>query len=161
MKSFLRHGLIIIVSLSVLVLAPLYFTGFFAGKSDVDAVASATMIIEQPSGDYVVMINPKLHSDAENLATWKKFFEGQEIDFLFEDISCVVADIDLSGLEIARSFQSRLPENQMSVRTEDITLMLSKAMADRYDIIIMSKEIFDAYKADYGMTESIILEEEN
>lgn len=155
------HILIIIVALFLLVGLPLYFTGFFDGDYGVDSVSSATMIIDKPSGSYVVMINPDFHPDKDKLATWRKFFSGEEIDFLFEDISCVVADVDTAGLDIAKSFQSRLPENQMTVRIEDITLMLSKAMIDKYDVIILSKEIFDAYKADYGMENSIILEEQN
>ena len=161
MNKYLRHVLIITIAIVILVVLPLYSTGFFSGDYGVDAIASATIIIEQPSGDYVVMINPDLHLDEEKLDTWKSFFSGQEIDFLFEDISCTVADIDADGIEIAKSFQSRLPENQMTVRTEDITLMLSKAMADKYDVIILSKEIFDAYKADYGMDNSIMLEGHN
>ena len=161
MKKYLYHGLIIVISLLVLVIAPLYLAGFFSGDYGVDAIASATVVIEQPSGAYVVMINPALHSDKEALDTWKKFFSGQEIDFFVEDISCTVADVDTSGLEIAKSFQSRLPENQMKLRTEDTTLMLSKAMAGRYDVLILSKEIFDTYRADYGMADAIILEGQN
>lgn len=154
------HVLIIVVALVLLVGLPLYLTGFFDEDIGVDAISSATMIIDQPTGAYVVIINPDFHPDKDKLATWRKFFAGEEIDFIFEDISCVVANIDESGLEIAKSFQSRLPENQMTIRTEDITLMLSKAMTDRYDVIILSKEIFDAYKADYGMENAVILEEQ-
>jgi hypothetical protein len=42
---------------------------------------------------------------------------------------------------------SRLPENQMKIKTEDGTLMLSKAEYGRFDIIIMSEEFASAYGA--------------
>ena len=160
--KIVRHVLIVTISLLVLLGIPVYFTGYFQRKlSGVDAVSAATVIVDAPSGAYVVLINPSLHQNTENLSVWESFFAGEEIDFLFEDISCVVADIDTSAYEIARSFQSRLPENQMTIRKEDITLMLSKAMNDKYDVVLMSKEIFDVYKADYGMDDSVIIEGEN
>lgn len=143
--NFIRHAGTVITALLLLVGVPVFRTGYFQNKlSGVDAVSSATMIIEQPSGAYVVMINRDLHRDAGNLATWEAFFRGEEIGFLFEDISCVVADTDAAGLELAKSFQSRLPENQMTLRLEDSTLMLSKAQHGRFDVILMSKEMYDA-----------------
>mgnify|MGYP007069910982 CR=1 FL=1 len=105
------------------------------------------MVIDQPSGAYVVWINSGKHTNIDNLNTWKSFFSGEEIGFLFEDISCTVAGTDTAGLEIAKSFQSRLPENQMTLRTEDVTLMLSKAVDGRFDIILMSKEFYDGCHA--------------
>ena len=145
-----RHVLIIAVSLLVLVGLPLYRTGALArifGGQGPDALTAATVTIEQPSGAYVVLINQEIHQDTEKLAVWKRFFSGQEIDYIFEDISCVVADSDAAGLELARSFQSRLPENQMRLRTEDTTLMLSKAKYGRFDVMLFSKEVYDTHNA--------------
>ena len=42
---------------------------------------------------------------------------------------------------------TRLPENQMVLKTEDPTLMLSKAEHGKFDVIVISKEIADIYKA--------------
>ena len=66
---------------------------------------------------------------------------------LFEDISCLVMDTDAAGLEIAKSLQSRLPENQMKLRTENATLLLSKAKYGEFDMILVSREAYDAYGA--------------
>ena len=145
MKIF-RHVMIIIGVVLLLVGVPLYCCDFFPGSSGgVDAVSTASVVIEQPSGAYVVWINEDKHTDKDNLKIWKQFFSGEEIDFLFEDISCTVPDGDTTARELAASFASRLPENQMTVKTEDRTLMLSKAVEGRFDIIIMSKEVYEAY----------------
>ena len=121
---------------------------FRARITGTDAVSSASVIVEQPSGEYLVYINLDRHTDQENLALWYDFFEGREITYLFEDISCGTASGDTGGHTCAESFRSRLPENQMQVRTEDPVLLLSKAEHGRFDIIILSKETADAYAAD-------------
>ncbi len=146
--KILRHILIVAAAVLLLVGFPVIASGyparFFSG---VDAVASATVMIDQPSGGYVVLINRNRHPDEDNLAVWEDYFSGKEIGFLFEDIHCMVGDSDPAGLELARSFQSRLPENQMALRTEDLTLMLSKAHSGGFDVILMSEEAFDAWNA--------------
>ena len=76
------------------------------------------------------------------------FFEGKEISYLFEDITCMVAKGDALGLEAAQSLQSRLPENQMIIQEVDPTLMLSKAEHGRYDVIILSREMADMFAAE-------------
>jgi galactitol-specific phosphotransferase system IIB component len=80
------------------------------------------------------------------LDTWVQFFSGQEISYLFEDISCSVASGDSGALTMAQSFQSRLPEKQMSVQTENATLLMSRADCGKYDIIILSKEFAERYE---------------
>ena len=155
--------IIILAALFVLAGLPELSTGYIQNKlSGVDAVSAATVIIDQPSGAYVVLINKDRHLNADNLETWQTFFKGEEIGILFEDISCTVADMDVSGLDMAQSFQSRLPENQMTLRKEDITLMLSKAGYGLFDVIMMSKEVYDAYGAA-AITDDermVIIEEE-
>lgn len=146
--KIIRHILITAISLMLLAVLPLYMSGAIGTKdAGPDAVASASVIIDQPSGAYVVWINRDNHPIEENLSTWERFFSGEEIDFLFEDISCMVAGGDASAMELAESFRSRLPENQMTLRSEDATLMLSKAYYGRFDIIIMSKEFYEAREA--------------
>lgn len=143
--NVIRHAAVVLAALLLLAGVPTWRTGYFQRKlSGVDAVSSASVILDQPSGAYTVLINRDLHRDAENLKTWEAFFSGEEIGFLFEDISCAVADTDAAGLELAKSFQSRLPENQMKIRLEDSTLMLSKAQHGRFDVILMSREMYEA-----------------
>ena len=155
---YVRHIVVIVSLILMIVGIPVYKSGYIQRRlRGVDAISSATVIIERPSGEYVVIINPELHRNKENLEIWESFFSGGETDFLFEDISCVVGDTDTSGLEIARSFQSRLPENQMTVRTEDMILMLSKAVYGRYDVIIMSRDMYDAYSADTSVGDGIVI----
>lgn len=160
----LRHILTVAAASLVIFGIPALATGYPQRViSGADAISSATVIIDQPSGAYVVMINRALHPKEENLETWKTFFRGEEIDFLFEDISCTVADTDSAGLDLAQSFQSRLPENQMTVRLEDVTLMMSKAKYGRYDVILLSKEFYDAYRTDdpaEGGDDRVLIEED-
>ncbi len=145
----IRHLLIVCAALLLIIGIPFFRSGYFAAMiSGEDAVASATVALDQPSGEYVVMINETIRTDDETLNTWTDYFSGKEIDFLFEDIRCCVASGDAPGLEMARSYQSRLPENQMKIRTEDATLMLSKAEYGNFDIIVMSKEFADIFGAD-------------
>jgi len=124
-------------------------------SGDTDAVSSASVVLDQPSGSYIVMINEAEHPDAENLAKWKQFFRGEDMGFLFEDISCSVAKGDAGALDLARSFQSQLPENQMSVRPEEATLLFSRADAGKFDILIVSQEFADIYHAQSARTESV------
>ncbi len=160
--KLLRHVIVVLAALFLIVGLPVIRSGYLERLlSGADTIASATVIIDQPSGGYVVFINKDLHTDTDNLAVWEDFFSGKEIGFLFEDIDCVVADTDPAGLELAKSFQSRLPENQMSLRTEDATLLLSKAYYGRYDTILFSKEFCDGYNAEkMAADETDIIESE-
>lgn len=144
----IRHIFIIGTAVIVILGLPLLLSGYFTNSGrKVDAVSSASVIIEEPSGNYYVFINKNRHTDVKKLQSWIDFFNGEEVSFIFEDISCLVPDGDSQGLLMAQSFQSRLPEHQMSVRQEDGILMLSKAEYGRFDMIIMSKEFADLYKA--------------
>lgn len=145
-KIVVRHILTVLVLLALLVGVPVFASGYPAKLiSGADAISSATVILEQPTGDYIVLLNCENHSDETNFATWQTFFEGGEIDYIFEDISCLVAETDAAGLEIAKSFQSRLPENQMTLRTEDATLLFSKVEYGKFDVVLVSQEVFQAY----------------
>ncbi len=155
----LRHVLIVTAALLVLLGIPLYLTGTIQRwLSGTDAISSATTVLDQPGGGYVVLINKEKHTNAKNLEIWQHFFAGEEVDFLFEDISCLIADTDPSGQEIAESFQSRLPANQMKIRKEDITMLLSKADHEKFDVILLSEELFTAYKGDaYVNPERVVI----
>lgn len=112
-----------------------------------DAIASATVEIDQPSGEYYVLINRDRRTDEESLEFWRTFFSGGSVGFIFEDIVCSVASGDAAGLQLAQSFQSRLPENQMKIKTEDSILLFSKADHEKFDVLIVSAEIAKAYNA--------------
>ena len=123
----IKHIIIVCVCLVILLGIPFLYLYFKAYENDTDAVTSASAIIDQPSGEYIIFINKDKRKDEETLKIWKNFFNGEEISYVFEDIVCGVAENDTAGYTMAQSFQSRLPENQMTIRTEDGTLMMSKA----------------------------------
>ena len=152
MMRVLGHIARVAAGLFLLIGLPLIVSGraaeLLSGKAD--AVSSATAVMDQPSGEYVILINRDIHSDPAALEAWKAFFAHGDTDGivgLFEDISCTVSSSDPAGLEAAKSYISRLPENQMKLRTEDCTLMLSKAEHGRFDVIVMSKEAAESGKA--------------
>lgn len=124
-----------------------------AGRAD--TVSSASVILAQPSGRYVIMLRDQLHPDGENVKAWIHFFKGEETGAIFEDIACSVAAGDAGAQEMARSLQSRLPENQMKILVEDDTLLVSRVESGKYDMMIMSEEFAEAksftgsrYRAD-------------
>jgi galactitol-specific phosphotransferase system IIB component len=146
-KNFFKHTGIVLAGVLLLLGIPFVTTDYFKTivNGDVDAVSSASVIINQPSGEYIVLLNRELHTNEENLTTWIQFFRGEEISYLFEDISCSVIKGDTGALTMAQSFQSRLPEKQMSIQTEDASLLMSRADNGQYDIIIISKEYAESY----------------
>ena len=142
----MRHIIISIIAVFIIIGVPVCLSGYpKRAMSGEDAISKATVIVEKPSGAYSVFINTSLHLNEENLAVWKDFFEGKDIDFVFEDISCIVLDTDESGKAILESFVSRLPENQLSARVEDATLALSKAYYGKIDMLLVSEEAGKAY----------------
>ena len=153
----IRHILTAVFSAGLLLGLPLFWYFGPTGRK-ADVISSPTVIIEQPSGAYVVWINPERHTDPEKLDTWMRFFAGEEIGFLFEDISCFVIRQDTEGCELAESFQSRLPENQMRLAAEDATLLLSKAWNGTYDVILFSREAYEAYHAEEYRQEKHVCE---
>jgi hypothetical protein len=154
---------IVLAGVFILLIVPFFTTDYFKNllKNDTDAVSSASVIIDKPSGEYLVFINRLMHTNEENLNTWIRFFDGGEISYLFEDISCSVISTDTGAFKMAQSFQSRLPEKQMSIQTEDASLLMSRADFGKYDIIIISKEFADAYDAMTAETDNTVLIEIN
>ncbi|MCR4946721.1 MAG: hypothetical protein K5929_07260 [Lachnospiraceae bacterium] len=146
-SELLRHAVCLLITVILFIVVPAVRLAALHGDGT-DAVSSATTILEQPSGAYVVFVNRNRHTNADKLDTWIKFFSGEETDYIFEDISCIVSSADKSGWELAESFQSRLPENQMKLRTEDATLFLSKVYYGEFDVAIMSREAYRAYGAE-------------
>lgn len=155
----LKHAAVIIAALCLLLVLPLHANGAFAVmRGEADTVSSATQIPDTPSGAYVVLVKKSLHEKNGTLQTWADFFSGKEIGIVFEDIDCLTALGDAGGSEFAKSLQSRLPENQMRLRSEERTLVLSKARAGMFDVIVLSKEAYELTGADAkGFDDTLVL----
>ena len=147
-SCLIRHILFVIIALFVtLGLPAMRSEAFQLATGGTDAVSSATTILEAPSGEYVILINTQRHEASGTLQIWQDFFAGKDIGIVFEDLNCIVIRGDTAGEEAARSYQSRLPENQMKIRAEEGVLTLSKAGNGNFDIIVMSREAADGYGA--------------
>ena len=162
MKKLL-HGAGLIACLALILalpyrlfIGPIDLGALFGG---VDATSSASVILDAPSGSYVVLLNTPLHEKRGTVGQWTEFFQG-ESPLIMEDIRCLAARQDAVGVEMAQSYRSRLPENQMKLSAEDATLMLSRAQLGRFDAIVMSKEFADAFRADtvYGQGNIEVIE---
>ena len=142
----LGHRLFVLVLLGFLVGLPCATHSYiFRSKTDADVVSGATMKLpEQPSGEFVILINESLHGDT--LSDWQKFFSGEDLPVIFDDISCLTAEGDVTGILLAERMQAQLPENQMRLRSENPTLLVSKAEAGLIDVAVFSKEMADALK---------------
>lgn len=107
---------------------------------NVDATSSASIAIpDQPSGEYVVLIQSGLHS--QTMKEWELFFTEQPVDVIMEDIHCFVDQSDAAGQEMADRYRLRLAENQMKITRENGTLLVSKAENGLFDVIVLSKEM--------------------
>ena len=138
----------------VLLGIPLISTDFFRELiSGEDAVTSASVVVKEPSGEYLVMINDKLHAD--NADVWADFFQGSDYSGLFEDVICCVPLADKMALEFAESSASKLPENQMKIRKEDPVFLMSLADEGRFDIIIMSVEFSDMFDSSTAYSDDV------
>ncbi len=136
-----KHAAVLTVGIILLLGLPLLkVKNVFSGAST-DAVSSASVIIEQPSGNYIVLIEKDIHSDEKKLEAWVDFFSGGDFTYLFEDIVCSVSSSDPGATNMAKSFQSRLPENQMRIQMEDATLLTSRIEYGKYDVVILSEEM--------------------
>lgn len=156
--QMIKHLLIKIAGLLIIIGIPmLMFTNVIFGDSNkTDVVSSATTVISDDiSGEYIVLINESLHKKADSTADWKKFFSG-ESPVIFDDINCLVADSDIKGIEFAQVCRSRLPENQMKLNYINGLLLVSKAEYEKIDTVIMSKEFAENFNAaDIGSRDGI------
>ena len=114
------------------------------GSGDVDSVSGASLVApEQPSGEFLVLINKKLHT--ETMDDWKAFFNEEPVGVIFEDIKCITADGDVNGSQLAERYRIRLPENQMSVKSENGLMAVSKAQCGLFDVMVLSREMGDVF----------------
>ncbi|MBF1023372.1 MAG: hypothetical protein HXK85_09950, partial [Lachnospiraceae bacterium] len=85
-----------------------------------------------------------LHTDQKKREQWVDFFQGKDVSFIFEDLSCSVARADSEAVDMAKIFQSRMPQNQMKLVLEDTAMLRSRVQAGKYDVVLVSKEFCDA-----------------
>ena len=154
MKTAVRYlfRILSVIVFGAIVTGVLTAGGYINRSSDSpDAVSSATA---QPvsagdmSGKYIVFINRGLHDKAGTTGDWEKFFSfSDDVPLIMEDITCKVAQFDSEGLDTARKYQVRLPENQMIIEQEAGVMLLSKAELGRFDVTIMSEAAAKSYSA--------------
>ncbi len=146
MPRVVKHIAVCLAGVLLLIVLPFTLAGGFTIFSGgTDAVSSASVVIDKPSGSYTVLINRDRHKSESDLAAWHEFFSGGEFTIIFDDIECVTLQGDTGALTLAQSFMSRLPENQMKVTTGDAVLTLSKAENGRFDMMIVSAEAAEKY----------------
>jgi len=152
----LWHKLFVIAMLILLVGIPFAtHLNVFSTRSDPDAISSATVKLpDQPSGEFFVFINSNLHRDT--LSDWENFFSGKDLPVIFDDIRCIAANGDASGIQFAERFRAQLPENQMTLRTENPTLLISKIEKGYIDVAVISGEMAGALSFNkFGLTDEI------
>ena len=154
MKTAVRYlfRVLSVIVFGAIVTGVLTADGYINWSSDSpDAVSSATakpVSAGDMSGKYMVFINRELHDKAGTTGDWEKFFSfSDDVPLIMEDITCKVAQFDSEGLDTARKYQARLPENQMIIEQEAGVMLLSKAELGRFDVMIMSEAAAKSYSA--------------
>ena len=139
------HIILSLTAVFLLVGLPgLYILGETAEEQP-DAVSGASIKLpDKPSGEYVLLLNRSLHEDTFD--DWVAFFRDGELNVIFDDINCIASQSDADALKMADRLIAQLPENQMKLRTENPTLLVSKAENGCIDAAIFSKEMADAMK---------------
>ena len=132
--------------------------GLLVGANAPDAVSRASMELpEQPSGNFVILLNTDKHPGTA--ADWATFFSGGETDVIMDDVACMAAEGDATGVQLAERFQARLAENQMTVRQVNGTLLASRADAGVFDVVIVSEEMADmlALETAYDRADTAVI----
>ncbi|MBQ7990842.1 MAG: hypothetical protein IJ251_07330 [Oscillospiraceae bacterium] len=150
----MRHIAVSAVGLVICLGVPFLF--FAKGLTvSPDAVSSATQIItDSPSGDFVIYLNSD--RSPETLADWTTFFQGGDGGVIMEDLNCLVCSGDSAALEMARVYQSRLPENQMTIRSEDTLMTITLVESGHFDAAVFTDEIVSSRKVSIGDTVTVI-----
>ena len=144
MKRFevAKHIVFVIMMMGLLVVLPVVTHFDIFQSASTDAVSSASTVLpDQPSGNYYVFMKTSLHENS--LYDWKNFFNDEDFAVIFDDISCLIANGDEQGKQLAERYQAQLPENQMIIREENPTLLASKVENGYIDVAIFSKEMAD------------------
>ena len=146
--SVVKHVIIVTVLIVMLVVIPVtsHFDFFGAAGGTDDTTGASLEVPAAPDGEFIILVNNALHADS--MADWEVFFSGEDLPVIFDDIECLVASGDPAGSELAERYRIQLPENQMTVRTEDGTMLASKAEAGLVDIAIFSEAMADSLQLD-------------
>lgn len=145
-KKIILHIAFSLLLLIFIVGLPAAFNfDFFSGSDSVDTVSGASVKLpDQPSGEFIVLINRSLHD--ESLNDWISFFKDEDFVVIFDDINCIAAEGDTAGFQLAQRYQAQLPENQMKLRTENPALLISKVENGCIDAAVFSQEMAEALK---------------
>ena len=146
MRYIIRHIVICAAGVILLLAVPFLFTdGFRRLTGGADAVSGASETVAAPSGNYTVLINRDRHKSESDMAAWREYFSGGEFSIIFDDISCVTLEGDESAYTMGLSFMSRLPENQMKLKSGEAVTVLSKADYGRFDMLLLSDEAAESF----------------
>lgn len=151
----MRHIVVSLVALFLLLGLPAMYYGGHGGFSGAgaDSVTGASLALpDQSTGDFVVLVDREKHP--ETLEAWTDFFSDRPTDVIMEDLSCLTLRGDPSGAQLAERYQARLAANQMIIRREDPTLVASRADHGLFDVIVLSKEMADAYQFESTLDDS-------
>ena len=95
------HGLVLLAIVLALFAAPyrafigpIRLGSLFGGG--VDAVSSASVILDAPSGSYVVLLNEARHQRYDTSDQWERFFKGESL-VIMDDVVCGVMEADAGG----------------------------------------------------------------
>ena len=150
---------ILIIAAGILLLLGIPFLCTDTGKARLcggdaaDAVSSATIPMDAPSGEYVILIHEDTFANREKEEKWAAFFRGEDVIDVFDDISVSVADGDATALALAESYSSKLGANQVRIYSEDVTMLTSRADAGKFTIIMMSAEYAEHYHLETAYNE--------
>lgn len=133
--------------------------GALFGGGGVDAVTSPSIILDAPDGSYVVLLNEARHQKYRTAQDWADFLSGESL-VIMDDVACAVIDTDAGGIEMAESYRSRLPENQMKITRMDGLMLMSRAQYGAFDVIVLSRAYADAMQAStvYGLEDVRVIE---
>ena len=159
MKALKHVGIVLMGLILCLVLPGLFYVDVGAVVSgSVDAVSGASMDLpDQPSGEFVVILNRDRHP--LTLDEWTAFFREEEVGVILEDLSCLAAASDPTGVQLAQRYMVRLAENQMTLKAENSLLVVSRAENGLYDVIVLSQEMADALdlSAVYARDDALVI----
>lgn len=147
--SVCRHVAIILLGVFLLVGVPFICTGYFKNmlaSKKTDSSSSAPLEVEVPSGDYIVLLNKRYHTENRDIEFWKKIFFDSEVGSSSDTISCSVPNGDIGAMELAFYYQSLLSENQFKIEISDPMLLVSRAEHVKFDVAIMSANFANALK---------------
>ena len=137
-KKILPRLLAELVALSLLLGGPAARLLGWSLSGDVDAVTSASLTPEAPSGRYVVLINRSRHPDT--LEQWEAFFREEDYGVLLEDAGCLTIEGDAGGMQLAERYEARLVKDQLQTHADNGVLVASRLEAGAYDLAVFSVE---------------------